>query len=100
MSLRRTVGRRVWRAAVIHWLAAMAAISATTYKVSFFQKSMFLAVFQTYLGEGLGVLSFITRYRIPHFGKVAGQVILKLFMPLVLGWVLGGNLNTLKRGKN
>ena len=52
--------KRVMRAASIHGMAGMAAYMASTYKA--------------YLGEGLGPLSWITRYKIPHPGRVAGQV--------------------------
>ena len=48
------------RAASIHGMAGMAAYMASTYKA--------------YLGEGLGPLEWITRYKIPHPGRVAGQV--------------------------
>lgn len=51
------------------------------------------------MGEGLGPLTFITRYKIPHFGKVVGQFFLAIFMPFVMSWVLGGNVRTLERGK-
>lgn len=44
------------RASTIHGLAGMAAIMASTYKA--------------YLGEGLGPLSWIQRFKIPHPGRV------------------------------
>jgi hypothetical protein len=44
----------------IHGLARFAANMASTYK--------------SYLGEGLGPLSWIQQYKIPHPGKLAGQV--------------------------
>jgi zeaxanthin epoxidase len=72
---------RVVRASAIHGMAGMAAFMASTYK--------------GYLGEGLGPLSWITKYKIPHPGRVAGQVVMKLTMPGVLGWVLGGNCDNL-----
>lgn len=75
---------RIIRAAVIHGLAAMAAISASTYK--------------TYLGPGLGPFSLIEKFKIPHPGKVVGQLILKQMMPFVLSWVLTGNLNMTLKG--
>lgn len=68
--------KRVLRAAAIHGMAGMAAFMASTYKA--------------HLGEGLGPLEWITKYRIPHPGRVGGQFILKYSMPLVLDWVLGG----------
>jgi zeaxanthin epoxidase len=48
------------RVASIHGLAGMAAISASTYKA--------------YLGEGLGPLEVLTKLKIPHPGRVVGQV--------------------------
>lgn len=68
--------KRVLRAAAIHGMAGMAAFMASTYKA--------------HLGEGLGPLEWITKYRVPHPGRVGGQFILKYSMPLVLDWVLGG----------
>ncbi|CAL5417540.1 unnamed protein product [Camellia sinensis] len=64
------------RIAVIHGLARMAAIMASTYKA--------------YLGVGLGPLSFLTKFRIPHPGRVGGSFFIDLAMPLMLSWVLGG----------
>jgi zeaxanthin epoxidase len=68
--------KRLVRASAIHGMAGMAAFMASTYKA--------------YLGEGLGPLSWITRFKIPHPGRVAGYVAMKLTMPSVLEWVLGG----------
>ncbi|CAL5436169.1 unnamed protein product [Camellia sinensis] len=65
------------RIAVIHGLARMAAIMASTY--------------EAYLGVGLGPLSFLTKFRIPHPGRVGGSFFIDLAMPLMLSWVLGGN---------
>lgn len=48
--------QRLLRASTIHGLAGMAAIMASTYKA--------------YLGEGLGPLSWIQKFKIPHPGKV------------------------------
>nr|AGN03858.1 zeaxanthin epoxidase [Scutellaria baicalensis] len=76
-SLRRYENARKLRVAVIHGLARMAAIMATTYKA--------------YLGVGLGPLSFLTKFRIPHPGRVGGRVFIDIGMPLMLSWVLGGN---------
>ncbi|GMP25142.1 hypothetical protein CsSME_00002148 [Camellia sinensis var. sinensis] len=47
------------RVTVIHGLARMAAIMVSTYKA--------------YLGVGLGPLSFLTKFRIPHPGRVGGR---------------------------
>lgn len=108
--------RRI-RVAVIHGMARMAAMMASTYKA--------------YLGVGLGPLSvgiscwlqmlklnsgieikkqlnffpwkimiawlfdmafqFLTKLRIPHPGRVGGRFFIDLAMPLMLSWVLGGN---------
>lgn len=74
--------KRVLRAAAIHGMARMAAIMASTYKA--------------YLGEGLGPLEWLTQFKIPHPGRVSGQVVLKLTMPAVLDWVLGGYQSSLE----
>ncbi|KAD3640917.1 hypothetical protein E3N88_30140 [Mikania micrantha] len=76
-SLRRYEDARRIRVAVIHGLARMAAIMASTYKA--------------YLGVGLGPLSFLTNFRIPHPGRVGGRFFIDIGMPLMLSWVLGGN---------
>nr|AGU91434.1 zeaxanthin epoxidase [Chrysanthemum boreale] len=76
-SLRRYENARRLRVAVIHGLARMAAIMASTYKA--------------YLGVGLGPLSFLTNFRIPHPGRVGGRFFIDIGMPLMLSWVLGGN---------
>lgn len=76
-SLRSYEDARRLRVAVIHGLARMAAIMASTYKA--------------YLGVGLGPLSFLTKFRIPHPGRVGGRFFIDLAMPLMLSWVLGGN---------
>lgn len=101
---------RKLRVAIIHGLARMAAIMASTYKA--------------YLGVGLGplsvrimdfaclyqgmrddaclrlskadrilysVLQFLTQFRIPHPGRVGGRFFIDIGMPLMLSWVLGGN---------
>ena len=49
--------KRVLRSSAIHGLAGMAAVAASTYKA--------------YMGEGLGPLSWIQQYKIPHFGRVS-----------------------------
>lgn len=76
-SLRSYENARKLRVAIIHGLARMAAIMASTYKA--------------YLGDGLGPLSFLTQFRIPHPGRVGGRVFIDIGMPLMLSWVLGGN---------
>lgn len=81
-SLRRYENARKVRVAVIHGLARMAAIMASTYKA--------------YLGVGLGPLSFLTNFRIPHPGRVGGRFFIDIGMPLMLSWVLGGNGSNLE----
>ncbi|CAA3015946.1 zeaxanthin epoxidase, chloroplastic [Olea europaea subsp. europaea] len=76
-SFKRYESARKLRVAIIHGLARMAAIMASTYKA--------------YLGVGLGPLSFLTKFRIPHPGRVGGRVFIDVGMPLMLNWVLGGN---------
>nr|ACF21781.1 zeaxanthin epoxidase [Gentiana lutea]BAA88842.1 zea-Xanthin epoxidase [Gentiana lutea] len=68
---------RILRVSIIHGLARMAAIMQQLYK--------------PYLGVGLGPLSFLTKFRIPHPGRVGGRVFIDIGMPLMLSWVLGGN---------
>ena len=80
--LRGYFGKRLVRAAAIHGMAGMAAFMASTYKA--------------HLGEGLGPLEWIRKFRIPHPGRVGGQFILKYSMPLVLEWVLGGYSGVLR----
>ena len=74
--------KRVLRAGAIHGMAGMAAFMASTYKA--------------YLGEGLGPLEWITGLKIPHPGRVGGQVVMLATMPAVLDWVLGGYQGALK----
>ncbi|CAA3019283.1 zeaxanthin epoxidase, chloroplastic [Olea europaea subsp. europaea] len=81
-SLKRYESARKLRVAIIHGLARMAAIMASTYKA--------------YLGVGLGPLSFLTKFRIPHPGRVGGRVFIDVGMPLMLNWVLGGNGSNLE----
>lgn len=75
--LKQYEGKRRIRVGVIHGLARMAAIMATTYK--------------PYLGEGLGPLSFIKDLKIPHPGRVGGRFFITIGMPTMLSWILGGN---------
>ncbi|KAK4426369.1 Zeaxanthin epoxidase, chloroplastic, partial [Sesamum alatum] len=76
-SLKRYENARKVRVAIIHGLARMAAMMASTYKA--------------YLGVGLGPLSFLTKYKIPHPGRIGGRIFIDVAMPLMLSWVLGGN---------
>jgi zeaxanthin epoxidase len=75
--LKEYEGKRRIRVGVIHGLARMAAIMATTYK--------------PYLGEGMGPLSFIKALKIPHPGRVGGRFFITIGMPTMLSWILGGN---------
>ncbi|KAI3437359.1 uncharacterized protein J3R85_005333 [Psidium guajava] len=81
-ALRSYENARRLRVAAIHGLARMAAIMASTYKA--------------YLGVGLGPLSFLTKFRIPHPGRVGGRFFIDIAMPLMLNWVLGGNSSKLE----
>ncbi|XP_010666612.2 zeaxanthin epoxidase, chloroplastic [Beta vulgaris subsp. vulgaris] len=81
-SLRSYESARKLRVAIIHGLARMAAVMATTYK--------------PFLGVGLGPLSFLTKFKIPHPGRVGGRVFISPAMPLMLSWVLGGNSEKLE----
>ncbi|CAN6270003.1 unnamed protein product [Urochloa humidicola] len=81
-SLKRYEKERRLRVAIIHGLARMAAIMATTYR--------------PYLGVGLGPLSFLTKLRIPHPGRVGGRFFITIGMPAMLSWVLGGNSSKLE----
>ncbi|KAK8673980.1 hypothetical protein V6N13_112288 [Hibiscus sabdariffa] len=81
-SLRSYERARRLRVAIIHGMARMAAIMASTYKA--------------YLGVGLGPLSFLTKFRIPHPGRVGGRFFIDLAMPVMLSWVLGGNSSKLE----
>lgn len=80
--LRLFTAKRLMRVSTIHGLAGMAAFMASTYKA--------------YLGEGMGPLSWIRELKILHPGRVTGQVFVKLFMPAILSWVLGGNTSNVK----
>lgn len=73
---------RRFRVAIIYGMARMAANMASTYR--------------PYLGVGLGPLSFLTKFRIPHPGRVGGRFFIKFAMPLMLNWVLGGNSEKLE----
>ncbi|KAL5752965.1 hypothetical protein ACOSQ2_023472 [Xanthoceras sorbifolium] len=81
-SLKSYEKARRLRVAIIHGMARMAAIMASTYKA--------------YIGVGLGPLSFLTKFRIPHPGRVGGRVFIDIAMPLMLDWVLGGNSSKLE----
>ncbi|GLT38998.1 hypothetical protein SLA2020_132080 [Shorea laevis] len=81
-SLRSYERARRIRVAIIHGMARMAAMMASTYRA--------------YLGVGLGPLSFLTKFRIPHPGRAGGRFFIDLAMPLMLSWVLGGNSSKLE----
>ncbi|XP_010484561.1 PREDICTED: zeaxanthin epoxidase, chloroplastic [Camelina sativa] len=81
-SLKRYEESRRLRVALIHGMARMAAIMASTYKA--------------YLGVGLGPLSFLTKFRVPHPGRVGGRFFIDIAMPMMLNWVLGGNSEKLE----
>jgi zeaxanthin epoxidase len=81
-AFKRYENERRVRVALIYAFARMAAIMASTYK--------------SYLGVGLGPLSFLTKLRIPHPGRVGGRFFIKMGMPLMLNWVLGGNSSKLE----
>ncbi|KAG0480113.1 hypothetical protein HPP92_010971 [Vanilla planifolia] len=81
-SLKSYEKERRFRVAVICGMARMAAIMASTYR--------------PYFGVGLGPLSFLTKFKIPHPGRVGGRFLIKYVMPLMLSWVLGGNSSKLE----
>ncbi|KAK7331073.1 hypothetical protein VNO77_25285 [Canavalia gladiata] len=81
-SLRSYERERRLRVAIIHGMARMAALMASTYKA--------------YLGVGLGPLEFLTNFRIPHPGRVGGRFFVDILMPFMLSWVLGGNSSKLE----
>ncbi|EOX91419.1 Zeaxanthin epoxidase (ZEP) (ABA1) isoform 3 [Theobroma cacao] len=85
-SLKSYERARRLRVAIIHGMARMAAIMASTYKA--------------YLGVGLGPLSFLSKFRIPHPGRVGGRFFIDLAMPLMLSWVLGGNSSSKLEGRS
>ncbi|XP_019054761.1 PREDICTED: zeaxanthin epoxidase, chloroplastic isoform X2 [Nelumbo nucifera] len=81
-SLKRYEEARRLRVTIIYGLARMAAVMASTYK--------------PYLGVGLGPLSFLTKFKIPHPGRVGGRFFIHFAMPLMMSWVLGGNSSKLE----
>lgn len=81
-SLKRYERERRLRVAIIYGMARMAAIMASTYR--------------PYLGVGFAPLSFLTKFRIPHPGRVGGRFFIKYLMPIMLTWVLGGNSSKLE----
>ncbi|KAL4367730.1 hypothetical protein GQ457_05G007140 [Hibiscus cannabinus] len=81
-SLKSYERARRLRVAIIHGMARMAASMASAYK--------------GFLGVGLGPLSFLTKFRIPHPGTVAVRFFIDLAMSLMLNWVLGGNSSELE----
>ncbi|GAY50309.1 hypothetical protein CUMW_125600 [Citrus unshiu] len=70
------------RVAIIHRMARSAAMMASTYN--------------GYLSVGLGPLLFLTKFPIPHPGRVVRRFFIDLAMPLMLNWVLGGNSSKLE----
>ncbi len=44
--------------------------------------------------------SSLSQFKIPHPGRVAGQAVMKLTMPAVLGWVLGGNVGNIEKSRH
>jgi len=55
---------------------------------------------QAYLGDTLPPpLSAISKLKIPHPGRMVGQLVMKLTMPGVLGWVLGGNIGNIEKSR-
>lgn len=61
---------------------------------------LLLLCMQAYLGEGMpGPLANLAKLKIPHPGRMAGQIVMKLTMPAVLGWVLGGNVETIQKSR-
>ena len=54
------------------------------------------STYKAYLGEGMGPLKpHLTKFKIPHPGRVGGYFAMNLTMPTVLAWVLGGNVSNL-----
>ncbi|KAM1346886.1 hypothetical protein ACFX2H_035880 [Malus domestica] len=47
-------------------------------------------------GVGLGPLLFLTKFLIPHPGRVGGRVFIDKAIPLMLSWVSGGNSSKLE----
>jgi len=92
LALYRYQGRRLVRAAVVHGMARMAALMASTYK--------------THLGDGLSriglgaVEEVLVPLRIPHPGRVAGYYAMAAAMPAVLDWVLGGFTDSIMRRRH
>ncbi|GAX73162.1 hypothetical protein CEUSTIGMA_g615.t1 [Chlamydomonas eustigma] len=86
-AFRQYQERRMLRASAIHGMAGMAAFMASTYLA--------------YLGDAMpGPFSLLSKLKIPHPGRVLGQVVMKLAMPGVLGWVLGGNMSNIERSRD
>ncbi|XP_047164948.1 zeaxanthin epoxidase, chloroplastic-like isoform X1 [Vigna umbellata] len=81
-SLKSYERERRLRVAIVHGMARMAALMASTYRA--------------YLGVGLGPFEFLTKFRIPHPGRVGGRFLIDKMMPLMLNWVLGGNSSKLE----
>ncbi|KAK9231230.1 hypothetical protein WN943_021462 [Citrus x changshan-huyou] len=81
-ALKSYESARRLRVAIIHRMARSAAMMASTYN--------------GYLSVGLGPLSFLTKFWIPHPGRVVRRFFIDLAMPLMLNWVLGGNSSKLE----
>ncbi|KAH9711967.1 Zeaxanthin epoxidase [Citrus sinensis] len=81
-ALKSYESARRLRVAIIHRMARSAAMMASTYN--------------GYLSVGLGPLSFLTKFPIPHPGRVVRRFFIDLAMPLMLNWVLGGNSSKLE----
>ncbi|XP_058777982.1 zeaxanthin epoxidase, chloroplastic-like [Vicia villosa] len=75
-SLKRYESERRLRVAIIHGMARMAALMASTYK--------------PYLEVDLRPLEFLTKFRIPHPRRVIAGFFIHKLIPLMLNWVLGG----------
>ena len=59
------------------------------------------STYKAHLGEGLGPLKpFLTKFKIPHPGRVGGYFAMNLTMPTVLAWVLGGNVSNLEGARS
>ena len=59
------------------------------------------STYKAHLGEGLGPLKpYLTKFKIPHPGRVGGYFAMNLTMPTVLAWVLGGNVSNLEGARS
>ena len=46
-----------------------------------------------------GPLANLSKLKIPHPGRMVGQAVMKVTMPAVLGWVLGGNVDNIDKSR-